>query len=664
MKRPTILIVDDSEINREILCEILQDQYDLIQATNGLEAIEKLNKQIDQIDLLLLDNFMPVMTGLEVLQIMKDRQWNKRVPTIMISAATEPEFIETAYDYGVFDFISRPFNFSVVQHRVENTILVFSKQKKLESLVEHEVQEKGRQSDMLINVLAHTVEFRNGESGQHILNVRRITQLLLKRLIEIDPQVQLTKQQIQKIALASSLHDIGKISIDDAILNKPGKLTPEEWEIMKRHTIVGEELLQHVPKYQNDELIRYAREIARSHHERYDGKGYPDGLKGDEIPITAQVVAMADVYDALTAKRAYKEAFSHEKAIQMIVNGECGTFNPLLLKCLQDKEAALKSTKEEHPFESEDEIEEYSPADLEIEREEYLTLDKAKTEFFTTHSQEVRYYISLNPPILTFSHLAANRFALPEVILEPAHSEALGKYIDKKTLEYIVDKLSQLTIDHSDFELELQFGLEEERRWWYQKIRALFNKEGEKIGYVGIQFDIDDEMKRRQHLEDTASHDTLTGLLYKRYAKERIEKQWVKSQSNHFALAVLDLDHFKEANDNYGHEFGDLVLKELANRLLANTRSEDIVARIGGDEFMIIFKYNTHIETIVRRVFDSVQKEPFSKFPIRLSMGVASTQNLPKDFPVLFEKADEMLYKAKRNGRNGLYIYQGEGDEE
>lgn len=664
MKRPTVLIVDDSEINREILCEILQDKYDLIQATNGLEAIEQLNKRIDQIDLLLLDNFMPLMSGLEVLQIMQDRQWNKRVPTIMISAATEPEFIETAYEYGVFDFISRPFNFSVVQHRVENTILVFGKQKQLESLVEHEVQEKGRQSDMLINVLAHTVEFRNGESGQHILNVRQITQTLLKRWIEIDPKVHFTKQQIKKIALASSLHDIGKISIDDGILNKPGKLSSEEWEIMKQHTVAGEELLQSIPKYQNDELIRYAREIARSHHERYDGKGYPDGLKGDEIPITAQVVAMADVYDALTAQRAYKEAFSHEKAIQMIINGESGTFNPMLLKCLQDKEASLKRIKEAYSFETESDMEEYSPVDLEIEPDEYLSLDQAKTEFFTTHSPEVRYYISLHPPILTFSHLPANRFDLPEVILEPSRSDVLKKYVDQKTLHYIMTKLGQLTKEAPDFELELQFGLKEDRRWWYQKMRALFNKEGEKVGYVGIQFDIDDEMKRRQYLEDTASHDPLTGLLYKQYAKERIEKQWLKNQANHFALAVLDLDHFKEANDNYGHEFGDLVLKELASRLLANTRSEDIVARIGGDEFMIIFKYNAHIETIVRRVFDSVQKESFSKFPIRLSMGVASTQNLPKDFTVLFEKADEMLYKAKRNGRNGLYIYQGEEDEE
>lgn len=345
--KETILIVDDSALNRMVLIEILgKENYTFLEAENGQQAVELLDCH-PEVDLLLLDITMPEIDGFGVLETMNQYHWIEETPVIMISAEDAYSFIERAYDLGASDYITRPFDARVVCRRVSNTLMLYAKQKRLVQMVAEQVYEKEKVSNTMISILSHIVEFRNNESGLHVVHIRTITELLLRRLRKKTDRYPLTEADISLISTASALHDIGKINIPEQILNKPGRLTKEEFEIVKTHSAVGEHMLRQIPFNQNEPLVKVAREICRWHHERWDGRGYPDGLKGDEIPISAQVVSLADVYDALTSERCYKAAFDHDTALNMIVNGECGAFNPLLLECLMDGADQIKQAMQE-----------------------------------------------------------------------------------------------------------------------------------------------------------------------------------------------------------------------------------------------------------------------------------------------------------------------------
>ena len=337
-----ILLVDDSAMNRMMLTEILGDSYHILEAENGRECMEKLQAEAENIALVLLDINMPVMDGFEVLKAMNANHTIEDIPVIMISSEDSDATIRRSYELGASDYVNRPFDAHIVYRRVTNTIKLYAKQRRLVQMVSDQIRARENNTDMLVGVLSHIVEFRNGESGAHVRHIRIITELLLHRLLEISSQYPITAEQQDNIPLASALHDIGKIGIDEKILNKPGRLTPEEFEVVKTHSMLGAEMLHQLEDFNEQPLLQTAYEITRWHHERWDGRGYPDGLKGDEIPISAQLVALADVYDALTSERCYKKAFSHEKAVQMILNGECGAFNPLLLQCLTDVQTDLK----------------------------------------------------------------------------------------------------------------------------------------------------------------------------------------------------------------------------------------------------------------------------------------------------------------------------------
>ena len=337
-----ILLVDDSAMSRMILKEILGGDYSILEAENGQECLEKMQAEAGNIALVLLDINMPVMDGFEVLKAMNVNHTIEDIPVIMISSDDSDAAIRRSYELGASDYVTRPFDARIVYRRVTNTIKLYAKQRRLVQMVSDQIRARENNTDMLVGVLSHIVEFRNGESGAHVRHIRIITELLLHRLLEISSQYPITAEQQDNIPLASALHDIGKIGIDEKILNKPGKLTPEEFEVVKTHSMLGAEMLHQLEDFNEQPLLQTAYEIARWHHERWDGRGYPDGLKGDAIPISAQLVALADVYDALTSERCYKKAFSHEKAVQMILNGECGAFNPLLLQCLTDVQTDLK----------------------------------------------------------------------------------------------------------------------------------------------------------------------------------------------------------------------------------------------------------------------------------------------------------------------------------
>lgn len=385
-RREKILIVDDSEMNRMILSEILKNDFEIIEAGDAASALKILEEQRAEITLMLLDIVMPGNDGFSVLEEMNVNGWIEEIPVMMISAEKTRVHIEKAYEMGVTDYISRPFDAVVVHRRVVNAIKLYARQEKLVNLVIDQLYQREKESSLMIQILSHIVEFRNGESGAHVYHINLITEMLAHSLMHKTDKYGLGYREISVLRKASSLHDIGKIGIPESILNKPGKLTAEEFEVMKKHPLLGAELLDALSLDYEDSLVRMAYEVCRWHHERYDGKGYPDGLAGDEIPISAQIVSVADVYDALTSERVYKKAFSHEEAMKMIRNGECGCFHPLLMECLEEISDQLKiemgkrKVQSERPLEIHDIAEELlSHEELAVSKVVLKQLEKEKS---------------------------------------------------------------------------------------------------------------------------------------------------------------------------------------------------------------------------------------------------------------------------------------------
>ena len=336
-KRQKILIVDDSKLNREILKEILGETYNYLEAENGNQAIQMIGENIG-INLMLLDINMPQMNGFEVLEIMKRSQCIAETPVIMISSEDAVNTMRKAYELGITDYITRPFDSVIVKKRVQNTLGLYMNQKHLINVVYDQVYEKEENNNIMIQIMSNILGSRNSESREHILHIKTATEMMLRQLVKVTDAYPLTEADIALITTASSLHDIGKIRIPEEILNKPGRLTDEEFKIMETHSELGAAIIKDMDFSQGHPLVHTAWEICRWHHERWDGKGYPDGLKGEEIPISAQVVSIVDVYDALTSERCYKKAFDHDTAIQMILDGQCGQF-----KVMQEKIDFFKS---------------------------------------------------------------------------------------------------------------------------------------------------------------------------------------------------------------------------------------------------------------------------------------------------------------------------------
>lgn len=451
--RETILIVDDSAMNRMLLSDILADTYNIIEAEDGEQAIAILQQHASEISIVVLDMVMPKVDGFGVLEAMNENRWIQFLPVVSISTESSPEFVERAYSLGVTDFINRPFDELIVIRRVSNTIKLYAKQRKLTNMVANEIFEKERNGSLMITILSHIVEFRNGESGMHVMNIGTLTEILLNQISKKDDKYYLPYAERDLIVKASALHDIGKISIPEEVLNKPGKLTDEEFEAMKQHTVIGYQTLSDLG-FQDEPLVKVSREITRWHHERYDGRGYPDGLKGDEIPLSAQIVSLADVYDALTSERVYKPAFSHEKAIQMILNGECGAFNPLLLECLVEAQDAIRQglAQPNRAFNSYEDLKSIAPAIQDAETldvTEYaldqLENEREKNHFLTEISRQLQFDYNKSLDLLHIPVWAAKRLGTPAQIKDPLHTEALANLISHDLVELLSKAITETT---------------------------------------------------------------------------------------------------------------------------------------------------------------------------------------------------------------------------
>lgn len=591
-------------LNRALLADMIGDVYRIIEAEDGKQAVAALQKEGAGISLVLLDYVMPQMNGFDVLEVMNKNGWIKDIPVIMVSAESDAAYIERAYELGVTDFINRPYDVNIVRRRVMNTLMLYQKQRTLMGMVADQVYEREKSNNLMVYILSHIVEFRNGESGMHVLNVQAMTEMILTQLMRLTDQYPLTTEDISLITMASSLHDIGKIAIPEEILNKPGRFTDEEFAIMKTHSAVGSDMLDDLELYKDEKLVKVARDICRWHHERWDGRGYPDGLVGDDIPISAQVVALADVYDALTSRRVYKPPFSHEEALRMIREGECGAFNPLILECLTavagDLEKRLNHgiTGREISIDSlhlSEATLDNGDAEASSRTLELLDYERMKYHFFASMSNEVQFEFTEEPPMIVLSDWSDHKLDLPEIIMDPYNDEAFCATFGQENLQKLSRLLRATTIDDPVVDMEMEATVGGETRWFH-------------------------------------------------------------------VLALCDLDFFKQANDTYGHQFGDRVLKHFAERLQESVRGEDVVARVGGDEFLLCMECPVDPRPLIDRIHQSLEGD-FEGFPLSVSMGVAVTDGVARDYDELFRRADVALYHKKRGGRSG-YVFYDDLDEE
>lgn len=490
-----ILIADDSEMNRELLAAILEEEYEIIQVNDGVQAVDCLQRHAEEISLLLLDIVMPHMDGFEVLSYMNKEHWIDSIPVVIISSENSPIYIKRGYDLGATDFIGKPFDANMVLRRSANAILLGAKQRRMTSIVSNQIYEREKSSKLMINILSHIVEFRNGESGLHVLHIQTITEMLLRQLVQKENnRYALSKEQIRMITTASVLHDIGKISIPDEILNKPGRLTAEEFAVIKGHSMAGANMLSELPLDQKEEpFVKTAYEICRWHHERYDGGGYPDGLKGEEIPVSAQVVALADVYDALTSERCYKDAYSHEKAIEMILAGQCGAFNPLMLECLLDISSSLKKKmgyKSKERYEQTDLSDIASRFhDFEMDSSEkivqQLEFERMRHNFLAEGSRNIIFTYTISPPLLTFNQAGCKRSGITEPSFSPLQSGVLTDLVEEQSLKRLIRKITQATREMPDVTSNI-FLKDGKGPCHYRCECRVIWADGDQKGYTGV----------------------------------------------------------------------------------------------------------------------------------------------------------------------------------
>ena len=500
-----ILIVDDSEINRAMLKEILGEGYEYLEAENGLRAIEILRRRTD-IALVLLDLIMPEMDGFDVLRVMQCYAWQEEIPVIVISAAEDNRSVERAYDMGVADYIHRPFERVMVLRRVKNALMLYAKQKRLTRLVTDQVYEKEHNGVLMISILSHVVEFRNSESGQHVLHIRTLTDLLLHQLVQKTDRYQLDESDISLISTASALHDIGKIMIPEEILNKPGRLTEEEYATIKTHTTEGARILKGLAIGQDEPLVKVAHAICRWHHERWDGGGYPDRLKGDEIPIAAQVVALADVYDALTSERCYKQSYSHEKAVDMILHGECGSFNPLLMECLKESSELLRTELQRSEYDRgfrhetrrlSEEILHREALPREDRAQRLLDLERERTAFYA----EQRGGIQFDYDILSGSVTVVNRYEDPVNRTQKLDfDKGMGlTFLSGKDRRKLLDAIAAATPEEPDAAFSVLIAVDQEYRLHRLVMHTMWSRTGVRH-CVSVVGQITDDHARLQEL--------------------------------------------------------------------------------------------------------------------------------------------------------------------
>lgn len=666
---PALLIVDDIAHNRAILREIFRDQFAALEAENAPDALKLIEKNRAHIALILIALDLPGVDGFQLLREMHAHGFLPGMPVLMIASGISPEKAAAAIRLGVSDFVEQPFNAEIVRRRAQRLVDSERHRASVEDLVESRTQEIRRANRYAIEALSTIVEFRSGETAQHTRRISMVTRLLCQALAQHYMEFGLTETVIDDIVCASALHDVGMIAVPESILSKPGRLSNEEFEIMKRHTIYGEQVIERISATGGERFFAYCRDICLCHHERWDGNGYPRGIAGDAIPLWAQIVALADVYEALTSERVYKPPFTHDQALEMIRDGDCGAFNPILLSTLDLIKDRVRSAITELAYDGDfmpgepsyDSLEHLPSRTLKLlehEREQYKTYASLSGEVLIDYDRE--------NDTLSFSGRFSDHFDGETTIRNAMSSGgALNRYLypgDRETLDAAITNASR-----ANPTLKMDVRLLTKRGWyeWYEAvIRTLWTGEGDGtfVRALGKLTNIDQAVRETCRLREQATRDILTGLLNRVETERCIKQRLLESEDVGSALLYIDIDDFKEFNDTRGHGFGDDILRKMGQVIRANIRETDIAGRIGGDEFIVYLDRVRSEEAIIGNVerLISVIRQGFSirseNAPVSVSVGIARFPLDGSRYEALLEKADQAMYAAKYGGK-GSYAF-------
>ncbi len=661
-----ILIIDDQQINREILADILNPKYEVLTANDGKHGLTLLSKFGDEISCILLDIRMPKIDGFQVLQVIRQNKHLSDVPVIMISNDDSPETVERSFLLGAADYINRPFNNYIVRKRIENILFLHKKTQSLIDLIEEQVSEKERNYSNMITFLSEFVEFRNGESGNHTLRIRIITEIFLEHILQKYPKYKLNHGIIADISNASALHDIGKIAIPEKILNKPAKLTKEEFDVIKTHSAQGSDMLEHM---KHDRMFRYARNICRWHHERWDGGGYPDGLVGENIPLCAQVVSIADVYDALTSVRVYKPAYTHEEAVEMINNGECGQFNPILLEVLNEISDNLQlnisqnSIMQDQLFDTEVISQEMvETKDFVAEHDSNAIADeKQKYQFFASLCNDVIFEYDVKSDTVFFTGNGCEKLDLPINMDGVAIKSNEIKTITQNDLKDLLELAGKTTPAFPIVKEELMLMQANGEYAWYEiTISALWTQDVLPTlrGIFGKIQNIKEQKNDDSFLDNYIGRDTLTNLYSRATALRLIERHIEEHSDSLSACVMLDINNFATLNSEKGYTYGDGILRDIADAISNNIRTDDIVGRIGEDLYIVFLKAistTKDIEHRMKALFDEFESIVHEN-GLSICAGIARFPDDGISMMELINHADDALRTAKKD-KNCKWIF-------
>lgn len=690
-QKDKILIVDDVELNRAILCELFVGNYEILEADNGKTAVDLMEQYHEEIAIVLMDIVMPIMDGLKALEIMNGKGLLVQTPVFLITAESSSDAISRGFRLGVVDVVLKPFNPDNICQRVNNIIELYRYRYKLENLVQEQMTKIEKQNEQLrnfnvamIDTLSTIVEFRDCESGQHVQRIRQLTKIMLKELGRQNAEYKMSDKTIEDISMAAALHDIGKIAIPDYILNKPGRLTAEEFAIMKQHTLYGCDILDSIESLkQNKEQYRYHYNICRWHHEKWDGGGYPDGLAGTAIPIYAQIVSLADCYDALTSERCYKGAFSYKEAVDMIKNGSCGIFNPDLLQCflkivpglpeILQSDNGLPEVVYHYQHMPVDRYNSKSYLDQNQRVARLLELEHQKQKALFAMSGDIIFDYDVQKNTLIFSDEYRKIFGGDCVIANAREYLKDYNLLLQKDQEDIYRLNKALTEENNSFVKDIlmttKFG---ERQWFRLYIKSIWDKENPDImvSEMGRMVSIDKMKREIGQWKQQAETDSLTKLGNRAYGERMLQELLHDSEEGQAAVIFLDVDNFKMVNDSYGHLMGDTVLCRIAAEIKKQFRTNDIICRIGGDEFLVVMRNieGRKLPVIksddLRKGINAIGKQTDVQIPLSVSVGVSFYPVDGMDYESLLHKADKALYEAKKRGKNTCVIYSVQLDQE
>lgn len=680
--RQTVLVVDDQAHHRSTLRGLLGSAYQVIEAADGNEALQLIEGCFSRLALILLDIDMPGIGGLEVLRTMGDRGWLKSIPVFLIIEEGKTENLAMAYELGVMDVVEKPFRPEVVRRRVDSVVELYAHRFELERVVREQtahIRERGhplRQTNKsIVETLSAAIEFRDCSSEVHVRRVREVTRLLLEDVMEFWPEYGLDQEQVKQISDLSVMHDIGKAAVPDALLNKNGRLTGEEFEQIKAHTVYGGELVTHISFTQGDHVHSYCYDICRHHHERWAGRGYPDGLKGEEIPIWVQAVAIADVYEALISNRVYKPAYEAEEAIRMILDGECGAFNPKILTSLRRVAPRLLMELKGEAEQDGGGAGGKEPGLVRpVRREEASTdaqtlfeLEQEKYRVMAELSEDMIFTYNALFDSMEFSEKFCKVFQIPAYMQDYERYHSSPRMLFPEEYEQLEEKRQSLSWAVPELEMDLRLPLPDgSRSWFHLTLHLLLDRRDRtrELGYVGRLTNINRIKSEATEWQKRANTDALTQLCNRAGAHVLFEELLREGRDGAVPLTVafMDIDHFKDLNDTLGHEAGDQILIRFGRNVRGLFRPDDIVSRFGGDEFLVVMK------NMGDPVFTQSKLGQLCSQSIRIdqcdqplevsgSIGVAFYPRDGVEFDDLLRKADQALYHSKRSGRGRVSFY-------